>query len=196
MDSNGLIETIGKMADVIIENKQYLTQLDTEIGDGDHGINMARGFSMVKDKLSELTELSCSEILITVGKTILREVGGSSGPFYGMLFQQAGRAVKDQEEIFASDLGQMLSAGLEKVQFYGHAAEGEKTMVDAICPAIRALAAGEGLAAAAEAAEEAAEHTKDYIATKGRASYLGERSLGHRDPGASSFALLMKSIAS
>lgn len=186
------------MADVIEVNKQYLTELDAEIGDADHGINMARGFSAVKDKIPTYADLSIGEILLDVGKTMIRVVAGSSGPLYGSLFKAAGKVIGDSETITYDQFTESLEKGIEKIQLLGQAVENEKTMLDAMLPSLRALKSktdpNEGLTFAVEEAMKGVEHTKDIIATKGRASYVGERSIGHQDPGATSYLLLLTAV--
>ena len=198
MNKAKLIEILGKTADVIEENKLYLTELDTEIGDGDHGINMARGFASVKEKLSDYEEMSCGEILTDVGKIFIKVVAGSSGPLYGSAFKVMGKTVGDSEEITYAQFVEGFEKGIAKIQALGMAKEGEKTMVDAMLPALRAMKAtdnaADGIKSSVLAAEKAVEHTKEIIATKGRASYVGERSIGHQDPGATSFCLMLGTL--
>lgn len=198
MNKAKLIEILGTTADVIEENKLYLTELDTEIGDGDHGINMARGFASVKEKLSEYEGMSCGAILTDVGKIFIKVVAGSSGPLYGSAFKVMGKTVGDSEEITYIQFVEGFEKGIAKIQALGMAKEGEKTMVDAMLPALRAMQAtdnaADGIKSAVSAAEKAVEHTKEIIATKGRASYVGERSIGHQDPGATSFCLMLKTL--
>lgn len=198
MNSEALISLLSAMADCIAENKVYLTELDIAIGDGDHGVNMDRGFAAIREKLPIYAGLSCGAILTDAGKTLIRQMAGSSGPLYGSVFKCGGKAVGEKDTVTYGDLVTTLDEGIRKIQMLGGAVEGEKTMLDAMFPALRALREESdpkaGLAKAAEAAHQAAEHTKEIIATKGRASYLGERSLGHIDPGAASFTLLMTVI--
>ena len=185
------------------EQKQYLTELDNVIGDGDHGINMARGFSSVAEKMPEYQTMPVDEILKDVGKVLMKVVGGSSGPLYGSAFKKAGVAVKGKTELSFDDFLAMMDAAIAKIQDLGHAVQGEKTMLDAMCPAYAAMKetweasqnAQEAFAAGVKAAEEGVEYTKTIVATKGRASYLGERSLGHQDPGATSFTYILRTIA-
>jgi len=185
-------ELIIRAAEVMEAHKQELTELDTAIGDSDHGINMARGFAAVKTELESYRTLSEGEILVAVGKTLMRVVSGSAGALYGAAFKAAGKYLTEQNDLSYGARVAAFAVGIEKIQQLGKATEGEKTMLDAMFPALRALQEGKGLAEAVRAAQEAAEHTKDYIATKGRASYVGERSLGHKDPGAASFCLLIE----
>ncbi len=188
---------------VLGENKDYLTQLDSAIGDADHGANMDRGFAAVVDKLSTADDKDIGAILKLVGMTLVSTVGGAGGPLYGTLFMRAGAATDGKMELSTSDFASALEAGLAGVQQRGKATPGEKTMVDALTPACAALRqaadAGDGAGAALEAAASAAEQgmkaTIPLLATKGRASYLGERSIGHQDPGATSSYLLLRCAA-
>ena len=200
IDSKKLCEIIADMAEKIQEQKDFLTELDNEIGDGDHGINMARGFAAVKEKLPAMADKDVGAILKEVGMTLVSTVGGASGPLYGTAFMKAGMACKGMAEISGEDMLKALSAAIAGIKQRGKSEEGEKTMLDALCPAERALSeALEGGAAlkdalgnAVNAAEAGLLHTRDIIATKGRASYLGERSLGHQDPGATSSLLMLQ----
>ena len=194
---------IHDLARVYKENRQYLTRLDSAIGDADHGINMDRGFTKVLDKLPDVEEKGLSDILKTVGMTLVSTVGGASGPLYGTFFMRAGMAVGDKEALTNGDVVEMFDAGLQGVLQRGKAELEDKTMVDAMVPAVNALKAsveaGESISQALKAAAEAAEQgmlaTIPLQARKGRASYLGERSIGHQDPGATSTYLLFKSAA-
>ena len=187
------------------EQRDYLTQLDAAIGDADHGTNMDRGFTAVIAKLEEGDgPASPGRLLITAGGTLVSTVGGASGPLWGTALRRAGRALGDAEEFGSGELAAALDAALEGVVELGAAQEGEKTMVDALAPALRALRerldGGASLAEAARAAFEAGEEgmraTVPLQAAKGRASYLGERSIGHQDPGATSTALILGALAS
>jgi dihydroxyacetone kinase-like protein len=188
------------------EQRDYLTQLDAAIGDADHGTNMDRGFTAVVAKLGETdgASLSPGKLLTTAGGTLVSTVGGASGPLWGTALRRAGRALGDAEEFGSEELATALDAALEGVVELGAAREGEKTMVDALAPAVRTLrerlAAGAPLADAVQAAFEASEEgmraTVPLQASKGRASYLGERSIGHQDPGATSTTLILGALAS
>ena len=193
------IEVIGNK---IIENKDFLTDLDRLIGDADHGINMARGYTEVLKTLDqENTDIGA--VLKDAGKVLIKTVGGASGPLYGTAYMKAGKVMNGKTEVTAEDAKAMMDAIIGGIKLRGKAEQGEKTMLDSMFPAKEALdaalAAGEdgkaALAAAVKAAEEGIEYTKTIIATKGRASYLGERSLGHQDPGATSFTLMLKDVA-
>ncbi|HHT71458.1 MAG TPA: dihydroxyacetone kinase subunit L [Firmicutes bacterium] len=197
-----LNELILAMGAVIEENKAFLTELDSAIGDADHGINMAKGFRAVAEKIPTLAGSDAGTVLKTVGMTLVSTVGGASGPLYGTAFLRAGMKIGNKTELSANDLQQALAAALEGIKQRGRAEPGDKTIVDALEPALaaltEALAAGNGAAAAlgsaVSAAENGVEYTKGIIARKGRASYLGERSLGHQDPGATSTYLILKTI--
>ena len=193
-----LIEIIADMSQIIQENKDFLTELDMPIGDSDHGINMARGFQAVTEKLPALAEKDAGFILKTVGMTLVSTVGGASGPLYGTAFMKAGAKMAGKTELNMDDLMAMLQEAIEGIKMRGKATTGEQTMLDAMVPAFEAMQT-EGdpaarLQAGLAAAQEGVERTKDMVATKGRASYLGERSLGHQDPGATSFTLLFSVI--
>jgi phosphoenolpyruvate---glycerone phosphotransferase subunit DhaL len=176
------------------EQRAYLTQLDSPIGDADHGINLDRGFTAVLTKLPTVADKDIGTILKTTGMTLVSTVGGASGPLYGTAFLRAGMALADRHELGPDDIVAALEAGLEGIMTRGKAQRGEKTMIDAIAPAVDALKAAQAdgtpfvdaMRAAAAAAEAGMEATIPMLATKGRASYLGERSIGHQDPGATS----------
>src|SRR5438876_1764909 len=183
-----------QLAIVLHENREFLTQLDSPIGDADHGINMDRGFQAVTDKLPTVEGMDIGSILKTVGTTLVSTVGGASGPLYGTAFLRAGLANSGKYELYEADVVDMLEAALEGIKARGKAQPGEKTMVDALTPALAAAkeAQAEGLdlpqimRRASDAAEVGMKSTIPLLATKGRASYLGERSIGHQDPGATS----------
>ncbi len=188
--------------EVLTENKDYLTQLDADIGDADHGTNMDRGFRKVAEKLPTVADKDIGNILKTVGMTLISSVGGASGPLYGTFFQRGGMAADAKEELSDEDLVVMLQGAVDGVQARGRAQPGDKTMMDALLPAMAALKAsvadGKGSLGAMEDAVAAAEQgMKDTIplqARKGRASYLGERSIGHQDPGATSSHLILNAL--
>jgi dihydroxyacetone kinase-like protein len=186
------------------EQRDYLTQLDAAIGDADHGTNMDRGFTAVVEKLRTADgPVPPGRLLITAGGTLVSTVGGASGPLWGTALRRAGRTIGDAEEFGSDELVSALDAALEGVVELGAAQEGEKTMVDALAPAVRtlreSLARGaslpEALQAAFEASEEGMRATVPLQASKGRASYLGERSIGHQDPGATSTMLILGALA-
>lgn len=202
-DRKKVIEILLAMGKVMEENREFLTDLDNVIGDGDHGINMARGFAEVEKQAQTLAEKDIGTILKTVGMTLVSKVGGSSGPLYGTAFMKAGMTIGAKDEIDISDFLSGLDAGIEGIKARGRSTTGEKTMLDAMVPALDAMkdaqAAGEDTAkvldAGVQAAQKGVEDTKPMVATKGRACYLGERSIGHQDPGATSFTLLLTEIA-
>jgi phosphoenolpyruvate---glycerone phosphotransferase subunit DhaL len=191
-----------RSAQALHEQRHYLTDLDSAIGDADHGINMDRGFTAVLEKLPSVEQTDIGAILKTVGTTLVSTVGGASGPLYGTAFLRAGMALAGKQELEPADVLAGLDAALEGIKARGHARTGEKTMVDALEPAVgalrTALAEGGSLEAALEAAAAASrrgmEATIPMLATKGRASYLGERSIGHQDPGATSTTLLVRAM--
>ncbi|MEU4152759.1 dihydroxyacetone kinase subunit DhaL [Streptomyces sp. NPDC026659] len=170
-----------------------LTALDSAIGDADHGSNMQRGFAAVVTALEKEAPDTPGGVLTLAGRRLISTVGGAAGPLYGTLLRRAGKALGDAGEVSAEQLAEALRAGVEGVQALGGAAPGDKTMIDALVPAVDAL--GDGFAAARSAAEEGAVATTPLLARKGRASYLGERSIGHQDPGATSSALLIAALA-
>jgi len=184
--------------------KEQLTQLDAAVGDGDHGINMDRGMSAVLAKLDAATEeQDIGALLKTVGMTLVSTVGGAGGPLYGTLFLQMGTAVSGKDELGPDDWAAALEAGIAGVQSRGKAEPGDKTMIDALIPgrdALKSALAGgasfeDALRQSAEAAEQGMRDTIPLVARKGRASYLGERSAGHQDPGATSSHLLLEAAA-
>jgi dihydroxyacetone kinase-like protein len=200
--SSEMIERwLRRCAEVFQTHKNELTALDAAIGDGDHGANMARGFAAVPAKLDGLASKEIDGLFRTTAMTLISQVGGASGPLYGKFFLQAAGPAKGKLELTLPELCACLDAGLAAVVQLGKAAVGDKTMVDALTPALAALrpqdrdAPGAALARAAAAAREAAEGTIPLVARKGRASYLGERSAGHKDPGAASSALLLSALA-
>lgn len=204
IDANTNLAIIRLVAAKIEEQKDFLTELDQPIGDSDHGINMARGFSEVVAKLPTLEGKDIGTVLKTIGMTLVSKVGGSAGPLYGSAFMKAGMSVIGKTEIDVNDFIGMLDTAVEAVRQRGKSTTEEKTMLDAMVPAAaairRAVEAGAGPKEAFDAGVAAAwagvEHTKELIATKGRASYVGERGIGHQDPGATSFAFMLEAIAS
>ena len=193
---------LSRFRDLVTEQRDYLTELDSAIGDADHGANMARGMSAVMEKLGGQSASTVDELLKGVGMTLVTSVGGASGPLYGTLFLRMGMTAGAVETLDAAGLGTALRAGLEGVVARGKAEAGDKTMYDAMEPALAAYdaaAASGDISAAAKAAFEAAsagrDATIDLVARKGRASYLGERSAGHLDPGATSTAYLFQALA-
>ncbi|WP_370857129.1 dihydroxyacetone kinase subunit DhaL [Megasphaera sp.] len=203
LDTKQMAAIVEGMAKKIEAEKEYLTELDNEIGDGDHGINLARGFEAVEKKLPSLAGGDIGALLKGVGMQLVSTVGGASGPLYGTAFMKAGMACKGLTEIDGPAFVKAMEAAVDGIKMRGKATEGEKTMLDALCPALKVLqddvTAGKSLKGAlqdaAQAAEKGVEYTKTIIATKGRASYLGERSLGHQDPGATSSLYLLQVLA-
>ncbi|MFC7844893.1 dihydroxyacetone kinase subunit DhaL [Streptomyces sp. NPDC001046] len=171
---------------------ERLTALDSPIGDADHGSNLQRGFAAVTAALKEESADTPGAVLILAGRRLISTVGGASGPLYGTLLRRTGKALGDDPEVSEEQLAQALRAGVDAVMTLGGAAPGDKTMIDALVPAVDAL--GESFAAARAAAEEGAVATIPLQARKGRASYVGERSIGHQDPGATSAALLIAGL--
>jgi dihydroxyacetone kinase-like protein len=194
---------MAEIAAAVRAESEYLTQLDAAIGDGDHGVNMNRGFDAVGKALAvQDGEVPPGRLLILAGKTLVSTVGGASGPLWGTAFRRAGRSLGSAPSFDGAELLAALDEAIAGVVELGAAQPGDKTMVDALTPAAAALGTslGEGaqldraLAAAAAAAEEGARATIPMQARKGRASYLGERSIGHQDPGATSVALVMRAL--
>ncbi len=193
---------IARVASTIADQADYLTQLDSAIGDADHGVNMNRGFAAVTEALAEYEAATVGDLLVRVGTTLVSRVGGASGPLYGSAFRAMGKELA-MPTVDCAQLAVALRAGLEALQKLGAAVPGDKTIVDAYLPAVEALDAavnaGEGMptatAAAASAAQEGMRSTIPMQARKGRASYLGPRSVGHQDPGATSTWLIFRSLA-
>lgn len=193
---------IEEIAREVETHRDHLTHLDAAIGDADHGTNLARGFTAVLAAMEADEPKTPGALLTLVGTTLIAKVGGASGPLYGTAFRRAGKALGDAEEVTPVDLGEALSAALGGVQKLGAAALGDKTMVDALAPAVAAYSAAvangselaEAYVAAAAAAEQGATDTIPLQARKGRASYLGPRSVGHEDPGAASTALILGAL--
>ncbi|GAA2474184.1 dihydroxyacetone kinase subunit DhaL [Streptomyces longisporus] len=173
---------------------ERLTALDSPIGDADHGSNLQRGFRAVAATLEKEAPDTPGAVLTLAGRQLISTVGGASGPLYGTLLRRTGKALGDAGEVSEAQFAEALRAGVEAVMTLGGAAPGDKTMIDALVPAVDALDEG-GFAAARTAAEEGALATTPLQARKGRASYLGERSIGHQDPGATSSALLVAALA-
>jgi dihydroxyacetone kinase-like protein len=202
MDAAFFRAWIAEAATVVESNRDHLTQLDAAIGDADHGINLARGFGAVTAALDQASTPTPASVLMLAGSTLISKVGGASGPLYGTALRQAGKALGDSADADLPALAGALEAALAGVQRLGAAREGEKTMVDALVPAVRAfqkaLAEGatsaDALSVLADAAAAGAEATISMHALKGRASYLGPRSVGHEDPGAASTALILRAL--
>lgn len=199
-----VLQIVRKIGERIMEQKDFLTELDNVIGDGDHGINMARGFGAFEKKAPALEGKDIGTILKTAGMTLVSTVGGASGPLYGTAFMKAGGALAGKKQMDIHDFIVALESAIDGVMARGRSTTGEKTMLDAMVPAKKAMAeelkatgdAVKALEAGVAAAKEGIEYTKTIIATKGRASYLGDRSIGHQDPGATSFTVMLETIAS
>ncbi|MDD2522936.1 MAG: dihydroxyacetone kinase subunit DhaL [Anaerolineaceae bacterium] len=198
-----VLSWIRDYAQVIEENFEMLTDLDREIGDADHGANMRRGFKAVLEKLPSVEDKDIGAILKSVGMTLLSKVGGAAGPLYSTFFMKAGTTIGAKSEMAIDDWAKALEASTAGIAALGKAQPNDKTMLDALYPAVDALntaigngsSNGEALQKSADAAHEGMLATIPLVARKGRASYLGERSAGHQDPGATSSYLLIKSAA-
>jgi len=194
-------EWMKRFAAEVAENRAYLTKLDGAIGDGDHGTNMDRGMKKVLERLEAADGDDIGASLKAVGMALVSSVGGAAGPLYGTLFLQMGQATAGRSELDLAGFTEALDAGVQGVIKRGKAEPGDKTMLDALGPALESLRAADAddvpgaLERAAEAAREGMEATVPMVARKGRASYLGERSAGHQDPGATSSHLLLKTAA-
>ena len=197
-DARAWMTAFGK---AVSENQEYLTELDSAIGDADHGTNMDRGMRAVEEKLSAADPTTLGSVFKTAGMALVSTVGGASGPLYGTFFLRMGAALGDKSECDKADLSSALRAGIKGVIDRGKAQLGDKTMLDALSPALDSFDGIEGLsiaaasAGAAEAAAAGRDATAPLKALKGRASYLGDRSIGHIDPGSASAALLIRALA-
>jgi dihydroxyacetone kinase-like protein len=198
-----VIVWLNNCGQVIAENKDYLTQLDSDIGDADHGYNMDRGFKAALAKLPSVADKDIGTLFKSIGMTLVSTVGGAGGPLYGTFFMQAGAASANKLELSAADWAAALESAINGVMARGKAVLGDKTMVDALLPALNVLMQavadgvdmGDALRRSAAAAEQGMKDTIPLVARKGRASYLGERSAGHQDPGATSTYLILKTAA-
>ena len=194
-------EVVDRMIVVIKENRAYLSEIDGAIGDGDHGINMAKGFGLVEEEIAGQS-LSLSDALKTLGRTLVMEIGGSMGPLYGSMFKAMARACKDAPLVTAATLAAMLEAGYEAIRELGQAKPGDKTLVDTLDPAAAAARSAadagaelpEAIDAMLEAAEAGWRSTEDMVARIGRSARLGERSRGVLDAGATSCRLLLDAM--
>lgn len=200
-DTGRAVAWIEASARLVRDDAERLTELDTAIGDGDHGRNLTRGFAAAVEKIGDAA--TPRAVLRSAGGALVSNVGGASGPLYGTFLRRTARALPDEPSVGGDALAEALAAGVDGVRELGGAADGDKTMLDALVPAVAALreALGEGaelpaaVARAVTAGEEGARATIPLVARKGRASYLGERSAGHEDPGAASSVLLLKALA-
>ncbi len=195
-------DVVSEMAAAMEENRRHLTKLDSEIGDGDHGNNMNRGFRAALERLESADPSTPADVLKAVSMALISKVGGAAGPLYGTAFLRASSALGDKEEVSAEDAAEALEAALGGIKQRGKAQVGDKTIVDALEPAVEAAkeAAGEGSVAAvfrsaADAAKKGAESTVPLTARRGTASYLGARAVGHQDPGATSTYMLLDAAA-
>ena len=197
-----LLDVIEKISEEIIKNKDYLTELDREIGDGDHGVNLARGFEKVKEELSNMQNMQFFEVFNKMAMILISSVGGASGALYGTALMKGAAYLKTKEEITPEIMAETWNEMIKGIEMRGKAVLGEKTRLDTQIPAYEAFKikadAGANISECFEFAELKAksgmEATKDIAATKGRASYLGERSIGHLDPGSVSSYLIIKTI--
>ena len=202
VDGTKVIEVLRAIGVKIEEQKEYLTELDQPIGDSDHGINLARGFHAVGVKLPTVEDKDIGTILKTVGMALVSTVGGASGPLYGSAYMKMGMALAGKTELDMDGFLKGMDTAVEAVMQRGKAVAEEATMLDAMIPAVAAMKEAVAAGAEAKAVLEAgckaswagAKHTKDLVATKGRASYVGERGLGHQDPGATSFSYMLECV--
>lgn len=203
LDAGGARRWLERLADVLAEQAGELTRLDSAIGDADHGTNMDRGFRAVRERALSQDGADVATLFRQTGMALVSTVGGAGGPLYGTLFLRMAQSATGKDGLTVADLRDALAAGLGGVVERGKAQPGDKTMVDALGPAVQALDAAvarggepaEALREAARAARRGAEETIPMQARRGRASYLGERSVGHQDPGATSSALLVETLA-
>ena len=196
LDAEFFRRWLAAVAAAVDREADRLTELDSAIGDADHGSNLRRGFAAVGTALEKEPPVTPGAVLMLAGRQLVSTVGGASGPLYGTLLRRTGKAMGDDAEVTPAQLAEALRAGVEAVAQLGGAKAGDKTMLDALEPAVAALGdSTESFAAAREAAEQGALATVPLQARKGRASYLGERSIGHQDPGATSSALLVAALA-
>ena len=201
MTKSQVLQWLENCNEVMTAQRDYLTQLDTEIGDADHGLNMQRGFSKALEKVATVAEKDIGTILKTVGMTLLSQVGGASGPLYGSLFIKGAQSAVGKEELSNDELVTVLKQGVEGIIARGRAELGDKTMCDVWLPVLAELETADksqSLSAlfesAVKKAEESVAATIPLVAKKGRASYLGERSAGHQDPGATSTMYMIKAL--
>ena len=203
MDVSTFRAWIAEATRLVVDNTDHLTHLDAAIGDADHGINLRRGFEAAQAMLDETSPATPGAVLTTVGRALISKTGGASGPLYGTGFRQAGKTLGEDPDVSAIQLGTALAAALAGIRQLGAAAEGDKTMVDALIPAVDAYRAvvdiggdlPEATRAAADAAARGLQATVGLPARKGRASYLGPRTIGHEDPGAASTVLILQALA-
>lgn len=203
MDASTFRAWITEAARLVVDNADHLTHLDAAIGDADHGVNLRRGFQAAVATLADTSPATPAAVLATVGRSLISKTGGASGPLYGTGFRRAAKALGEDAEVDPVQFGAALQAALDGIQQLGAANEGDKTMVDALAPAVRAYQAvvdaggdlAEATRAAADAATRGLQETVGMQAHKGRASYLGARTVGHEDPGAASTVLILSALA-
>lgn len=203
INGNRLKDILNKISVVIEKEKLYLSELDAAIGDGDHGLNMSKGFKAVVEKVNDIPEEDLGNILKNCGMALVSNVGGAAGPLYGTAFMKAASVVTKKSCMDINDFIRVLEMSLEGIKMRGKSTEGEKTMIDTLAPAIEAgkkaldenKSSKDILIAIRDAAKSGMENTKNIVATKGRASYLDKRSIGHQDPGATSMYLILNTIA-
>ena len=202
MNAEKVKEILIKISNKINEEKDYLTKLDNDIADGDHGVNLARGFKAVEEMLQNSNDNDIGTILKNTGMKLVSCVGGAAGPLYGTAFLRAAGVVNGKQEITAQDFVECLNSAIEGVKFRGKATYGEKTMLDSMIPSYQEIKKDfeqshdikQALSKGVKIAYEGIEFTKTIAATKGRASYIGDRSIGHQDPGATSFTYILETI--
>jgi dihydroxyacetone kinase-like protein len=200
MNHSEVKQTIFKIVEVIDQNRDFLSSLDAAIGDGDHGFNLSKGFNAAKNNIEKQNPATIAELLKVTASALIATVGGASGPLFGTMFLKASTYMKDKDSFSLEDFTECLNVATEGVMQRGKAVKGEKTMLDALIPALESLreskgeSASDALEKAVAAANAGVEYTKTIIATKGRASYLGERSIGCADPGATSSAMLLETV--
>ena len=202
MNSNKVKEVLIAISNKINEEKDFLTELDNKIADGDHGINLARGFSAVEEMIKDSSDEDLGTIFKNVGMKLVSTVGGAAGPLYGTAFLRAANIVNNKNDISFADFVACLDAAIEGVKFRGKSVQGEKTMLDAMIPALEAINNSlankddnkTALYNGVNAAFDGVEYTKTIAATKGRASHIGDRSIGYQDPGATSFSFILETI--
>lgn len=202
MTAENIVKIILNISSKIESEKDFLTELDNEIGDGDHGINLARGFGAVSGKMEAMKGKTPSDVIKTTGMTLVSTVGGASGPLFGTGFMRLATAWNGKDDISIEDFLNGLKAAIDGISARGRSTKGEKTMLDAMIPSLEAMTAAnsegreakEVISEGIKAAWEGVEFTKTIAATKGRASYVGERSIGHQDPGATSYTMMLEQI--
>lgn len=193
-----LADMIGAIARRLRSERDALNRLDAALGDGDHGTSLSAALAAAVEDIAELKQPSAGDIWLTTAKAVMNRMGGASGAIFGTFFFKGARRLRGKERVSKNDMEAVLQAGLQGVKARGNAEIGDKTMVDALAPAVKAFCGADELASAwsgaAKAAREGAESTRELVARRGRAKYLGERAIGHVDPGATSIALIFEAI--